>query len=240
MNDLAKTRDPTSCHAHGELQGCNYDVAAVMKRDNALRALGLARDAIITPALLRTAYKTAVLRTHPDRPGGSAEAFRAVQAARAELEAVLDMDLDSQRQRRRRGYRRRRPRWRRGQWDDAEIPGAATDDWTPDEHALYEASWHDDTEVALGLLARGARPDAYRNDQWGGTCLMLAAAQGNVALCAALLRSGASPFRRDFNRRTASTWARRRGHSATVALLGAWIRAWHRGQVPSSSPSSKL
>ena len=209
-----------------------------MKRDNALRTLGLARGAVITPALLRTAYKAAVLRTHPDRPGGNAQAFRAVQAARDKLEAALDLDLDSLRERW--GHRRRRFRRRRGQWDDAEVPGAATDDWTADEHALYEASWHDDTEVALGLLARGARPDAYRNDQWGGTCLMLAAAQGNVALCAALLRSGASPFRRDFNRRTASTWARRRGHSTTVALLGAWIRAWHRGQIPASFPSSKL
>ena len=198
-----------------------------MKRDEALRALGFKRGTIITPALLRTAYKAAVLRTHPDRSGGSAAKFRAVQAARAELELPP-------------GLRRRRRR-RRAQWDDTEIPGAATGDWTADEHALYEASWHDDTEVALALLARGARPDAYRNDQWGGTCLMLAAAQGNTVLCAALLGSGASPFRRDFNRRTASTWARRRGHSATVALLGAWIRAWHRGQAPSQSrPSSKL
>ena len=56
-----------------------------MKRDEALRALGFKRDTIITPALLRTAYKAAVLRTHPDRSGGSAAKFRAVQAARAEL-----------------------------------------------------------------------------------------------------------------------------------------------------------
>ena len=77
-----------------------------MKRDNALRTLGLARGAVITPGLLRTAYKAAVLRTHPDRPGGNAQAFRAVQAARDKLEAALDLDLDSLRERR--GHRRRR------------------------------------------------------------------------------------------------------------------------------------
>ena len=41
--------------------------------------LGVGRD--VGPDALRTAYRKACLRTHPDKPGGCAARFRAVVAA---------------------------------------------------------------------------------------------------------------------------------------------------------------
>ena len=59
----------------------NADMDVNLAFRDALRTLGLNDDADPTPRAVRAAYLQRSLETHPDRAGGSAVAFRRVQAA---------------------------------------------------------------------------------------------------------------------------------------------------------------
>ena len=100
-------------------------------------------------------------------------------------------------------------------------PHAAHSNWTQRDYDLYDAVWHNDVPRSLGLLAEGADPDAYQNDVWGGTALMLAAQLGNLELVRALLAHGASPTRVDGGGIDARWWARRRKRWECLKVLEA-------------------
>ena len=196
-----------------------------MNRREAALLLGLEADGMPSEGAVRAAYRRLALKVHPDR-GGSAARIRTVHEAYELLSSAPEAGVASA------------AATARNQWDGTDMPGAAHSDWTADEWELYVATWNNDTKAALRLLARGARPDAYQNDQWGGTCLMLAVQHGNVVLCAALLSHGASPYRRDSRRKTASYWARRRHQTEVARLLRRWIVGQCRAEV--SPAASKL
>ena len=201
------------------------NTSTVMKRRDALLLLGLdAKEGAPNKSSVRAAYHRLARVHHPDRAGGSAERFRAVHEAYKLLVAAPGEAEDA--------AAAAAAAAADSRWDGAEMPGAAHSDWTADDWELYVATWNDDTAKALRLLARGARPDGYQNDQWGGTCLMLAVQHGNVKLCAALLRHGASPFRRDSRRKTASQWAKRRHKIEVARLLRRWILGHCRAGAP--------
>lgn len=54
---------------------------ATMSRDDALAILGFSAGSTPTVAELKKAYRKKALETHPDKPGGSAEAFRTLTEA---------------------------------------------------------------------------------------------------------------------------------------------------------------
>jgi hypothetical protein len=99
--------------------------------------------------------------------------------------------------------------------------GAAHDNWNALDHALYQACWHCDVPTTLDLLKQGAKPDAYQNNMWGGTTLMLAAQHGNVELVRALLEYGASALRVDSGGISAGVWARRRKKWQVLSMIEA-------------------
>ena len=56
-----------------------------------LRVLGIQEEVALTEEALKQAYKKAVIRAHPDKPGGSKEAFDAVTRAYAYLVDILKL-----------------------------------------------------------------------------------------------------------------------------------------------------
>jgi curved DNA-binding protein CbpA len=56
-----------------------------------LRVLNIQEEVALTPEMLKLAYKKAVIRAHPDKPGGSKEAFDAVTRAYAYLMDILKL-----------------------------------------------------------------------------------------------------------------------------------------------------
>ena len=56
-----------------------------------LRVLEIHEEVALTSEMLKTAYKKAVIRAHPDKPGGSKEAFDAVTRAFAYLMDILNL-----------------------------------------------------------------------------------------------------------------------------------------------------
>jgi len=62
--------------------------ANVADRDERVARLVLGVDARATPVELRSAFNAAAKRVHPDRPGGSAQAFREVLEAYRGLQAL--------------------------------------------------------------------------------------------------------------------------------------------------------
>jgi len=56
-----------------------------------LRVLNIQEEVALTDEMLKSAYKKAVIRAHPDKPGGSKEAFDAVTRAYAYLMDILQL-----------------------------------------------------------------------------------------------------------------------------------------------------
>lgn len=61
-----------------------------------LRVLNIQEEVALTEEMLKSAYKKAVIRAHPDKPGGSKEAFDAVTRAYAYLMDILRLIKGSQ------------------------------------------------------------------------------------------------------------------------------------------------
>jgi len=178
-----------------------------------LAVLGLA-DPVSREAIVQR-HRVLCKRLHPDRPGGDLVAFQRMQEA---FEGLTEEAWG--RQQKQSGEDGQDvPEW---EWH----PHAAHADWTQRDYDLYDAAWHNDLPTCLELLANGAQPDAYQNDVWGGTALMLAAQLGNIELVRALLRHGASPTRVDGGGVDARKWARRRKRWACLGLLEETAKGW--------------
>lgn len=194
--------------------GAILSLRVATDRASLLRVLGLPVTA--TTAEIKAAHHRLARMLHPDRQGGDRVRFQSMQDAyehvmadshgpTATAASVYTFSGSP------------------ASWDATSdwLPQAAHNDWTEKDHALYEAVWRCDVRACLRLLQEGARPDAYQNDQWGGTTLMLAAQHGDVRLVAALLQHGASPFKTDSGGIDARRWARRRQQWKALELLEA-------------------
>jgi ankyrin repeat protein len=69
------------------------------------------------------------------------------------------------------------------------------------------------------MLDEGGRPDQYRNNLWGGTCLMLAVQLGNLELVMLLLKANADILATDNFGHNAMDWARRRRQPEVSGIL---------------------
>ena len=177
----------------------------MMDRTTALRYLKLPTNA--NASQIKRAHRTLAKLLHPDRPNGDATAFKKMQEAFETLsnEAGTHPLLDSD-------------RWESDNESDWH-PHAAHDNWTWLDHALYEAVWENDVETTSTLLKQGAKPDAYQNDVWGGTTLMLAAQHGNMTLVKLLLAHGATVLPVDSGGIDAVKWAKRRKRLEHPSIL---------------------
>jgi ankyrin repeat protein len=95
---------------------------------------------------------------------------------------------------------------------------------TPARHAFHVTPLHaalagPTPDVARALVAAGA--DVNARQQGGVTPLQEAAANGAPDLVRLLLEHGADPGATDDTGRTAADWARERGRTAVLELLGA-------------------
>ena len=87
---------------------------------------------------------------------------------------------------------------------------------------------------ALQLLLAQGKLDVDQPNAMGMTPLHLAAYQGLDSIVEILLAAGANPLAKDERRRTASNWAKRRGHTALAATLRTAEAARGRGASSAS------
>lgn len=85
------------------------------------------------------------------------------------------------------------------------------------EQDLINATVKGHTGDVLSLLAKGANPNAKRED--GATALILAATMGSATIVEALLDKGANPNAKDSNSWSALMWAARENHIDVVYAL---------------------
>ena len=145
---------------YGIRDGASLSLQVVSDRAALLRVMGL--PPVATEAEIQSAHRRLAKLLHPDRTSGDRTRFQSMQDAYELLTASAPATATDS---------GAPPEGAGADW----LPGAAHDEWTENDHALYEAVWRCDVPACLRLLAAGAQPDAYQNDQWGGTTLMLAA-----------------------------------------------------------------
>lgn len=205
--------DHRTLGAYNITDGAILSLRVATDRASLLRVLGLPVAA--TTAEVKAAHRRLARMLHPDRQSGDRVRFQSMQDAYEHVMAGSHGPNASAA--RVHTFSGSPTSWNASDW----LPQAAHNDWTEKDHALYEAVWRCDVRSCLQLLQEGARPDAYQNDQWGGSTLMLAAQHGDVRLVAALLKHGASPFKTDSGGIDARRWARRRQQWKALELIEA-------------------